>query len=81
MNYNYMYVHRPEECLSVQQALELYTTAGAFTARREHDLGQLLPGYFADFVVLDSGCDPAADPKLFLHAEIKQVWVAGKRKL
>ena len=72
--------HRPDECLSVQQAVDLYTTAGAFTARREHDLGQLLPGYFADFVILEPGCDPVQDPKLFLTAKVQQVWVAGVRK-
>ena len=67
--------------MSVQQAVDLYTKAGAYTARREHDLGQLKPGYFADFVVIADNCDPVVDPKLFADAKVEQVWVAGSRKL
>lgn len=74
-------IFKPDECLSVRQAVDLYTKAGAYTARREHDLGQLLPGYYADFVVIEAGCDPVVDPKLFLTAKVSQVWVAGVQKL
>ena len=72
--------NRPNECLSVRAAIDLYTIAGAFTAMREHDLGKLLPGYFADFVIMEQDVDPVQDPKLFLTAKIQEVWVAGKRK-
>ena len=65
----------------MRQAVDLYTKAGAFTARREHDLGQLKPGYLADFVVIADNCDPVADPKLFATAKVEQVWLAGQRKI
>ena len=48
---------------------------------REHELGMLLPGYMADFVVVAGTADPVSDPKLFATATAAQVWVAGKRML
>jgi predicted amidohydrolase YtcJ len=43
----------PAERLPVRDALELYTTAGAFAMHRESEIGSLEPGKLADFVVLD----------------------------
>ena len=64
------------------EAVDCYTKAGAYTAMREHDLGQLMPGYMADFVIMEKGRgDPIENPKLFASARVKEVWVAGKRKL
>jgi predicted amidohydrolase YtcJ len=71
--------HRPEECLTVRQALDLYTVAGAYTAMQEDRLGKLLPGYQADFIVLDT--DVCARPDDLLTANVVQVWVAGQRKV
>ncbi|MEW5925518.1 MAG: amidohydrolase family protein, partial [Candidatus Zixiibacteriota bacterium] len=42
----------PEEKISVPQAVYGFTAAPAHVVRREHELGALLPGYFADFAVL-----------------------------
>jgi predicted amidohydrolase YtcJ len=70
---------RPAECLSVRQAVDLYTVGGAYTARQEHQLGRLLPGFQADFVVLDKDvCTRLED---LLTAKVLQVWVAGLRRL
>ena len=43
----------PEQCLSIRQAVEGYTVGAAYAAGREDQLGKLLPGYFADLIVLD----------------------------
>jgi predicted amidohydrolase YtcJ len=43
----------PAERLPVRDALDLYTTQGAFAMHREGEIGSLEPGKLADFVVLD----------------------------
>ena len=64
---------------TVRQAIDLYTVAGAYTAMQEHRLGRLLPGYQADFIVLDK--DVCSVPDNLLDANVVEVWVAGQRKL
>ena len=72
-------MNRPDECLTVREALDLYTLGGAYTAMQEHRLGRLLPGYQADFVVLDK--DVCSSPTDLLSAKVLEVWVAGQQKL
>jgi hypothetical protein len=43
----------PEERLTVQQALQLYTRNGAFIGGEEREKGSLEPGKLADFIVVD----------------------------
>jgi predicted amidohydrolase YtcJ len=43
----------PEQALTVEQALQAATVNPAWLARDERRRGKLLPGYFADLVVLD----------------------------
>ena len=43
----------PEERVTLDQALQATTVNPAWLARDEHRRGKLLPGYFADLVVLD----------------------------
>lgn len=71
----------PEQCLTFKEALDLYTTAGAYTAMREHDLGKLLPGYKADFVILDSPRDLHKHPEDLLETKVEEVWVDGQERL
>ena len=52
---------RPEQALSVEQALHASTVAPAWLAGDERRRGKLVPGYLADLVVLDRdplGCEP-----------------------
>ena len=70
---------RPDECLTICEALDLYTTSAAFLAGREADLGRLFPDYQADFIVLDR--DVCTYPEQLTDAKVLQVWVAGQRKL
>lgn len=62
----------------MKQAVDLYTTCGAYTAMEENRLGQLLPGYFADFVVIDSSKDVCDHPEEFSRARIAETWIAGR---
>jgi predicted amidohydrolase YtcJ len=42
----------PEQCLSLEEAVRLYTAGAAYAAFREHDLGSITPGKLADMTVL-----------------------------
>jgi hypothetical protein len=57
-------VHRggqnPKECLSLVDAIDLFTRGSAYAAGDEERLGTLMPGHHADFLVLD--VDPFALP-------------------
>ncbi|MGN1368845.1 MAG: amidohydrolase [Aristaeellaceae bacterium] len=46
--------YRPEEAFTVEEALQIYTSEGAFASFEEDFKGQILPGMAADFVVLDA---------------------------
>jgi hypothetical protein len=48
----------PKQRLTIQEALQAYTTGPAFAAGMENRLGKLAPGYLADLLVLES--DPIA---------------------
>jgi predicted amidohydrolase YtcJ len=49
----------PEQAVTVEEALHATCVAPAWLARDEHRCGRLLPGFFADLVVVDG--DPFED--------------------
>ena len=49
----------PEQRLTLEQALQATTVNPAWLARDEHRRGRLVPGFYADLVVLDG--DPFED--------------------
>ena len=65
--------------LSFKEALDLYTTGGAYTMMEEHRLGKISRGFLADFVVIRK--DVIAEPRLLKDAKVEQVYVNGERKL
>eukprot|EP00928_Gymnodinium_smaydae_P046590 TRINITY_DN31040_c0_g1_i1.p1 TRINITY_DN31040_c0_g1~~TRINITY_DN31040_c0_g1_i1.p1 ORF type:complete len:599 (-),score=80.02 TRINITY_DN31040_c0_g1_i1:62-1858(-) len=70
------------ESLSFARALQMYTIGGAYTARRENDLGALRPGYRADFVITNllGGKSAAENAERFRTADVDEVWVGGIRR-
>ncbi|ETO61853.1 hypothetical protein F444_20183 [Phytophthora nicotianae P1976] len=72
-------VFLPEEQLSFHEALALYTKGAAFAAMQDNVLGQISPGFYADFVVLrkDVSEDHAA---LVMPGLVESICVAGKKK-
>ncbi|RFB17814.1 amidohydrolase [Bacillus sp. HNG] len=46
-------IYMPEQRLSVYEAVQLFTTGSAFAIGKENCMGKIVPGYKADFTVLD----------------------------
>jgi predicted amidohydrolase YtcJ len=60
------------------EALELYTTAGAYASGEQDRKGRLAPGYLADFVVL--GADPLTTPPDEIAAiPVRATYVGGQQ--
>lgn len=67
--------YKPEQCLSFEQALNLYTVGAAYACGEETRLSKLAVGYAADLTIVD--VDVSKDPALLATAKVEQVWVAG----
>ncbi|MCS7177143.1 MAG: amidohydrolase [Candidatus Kapabacteria bacterium] len=69
----------PEECLRVDEALAAYTTWAHYASGMEDRRGLLLPGYDADFVIVDA--NPAEmPPEEIASIGVVAVYVAGERR-
>lgn len=67
----------PQERVAREQAMAAFTSGGAFAGFAEGRFGRLVPGEWADFVLLD--IDPlAATPQQLYAAEVRETWAAGK---
>lgn len=58
----------------------MYTKNGAFATFEESRLGQIKPGFLADFVVIDAEKDACDHPEYFRKASVKEVWVGGQQR-
>lgn len=68
----------PEEKFTVQEALDSYTSAGAYASFEETIKGTIAPGMLADFVVL--GGDPfAVGPDQIKDIPVCATYVGGKQ--
>lgn len=68
----------PSERISAADALRIYTAGSAAAVGREHELGQIAPGYLADFVVLDRDIT-ACGPEEIQSAQVLVTYVGGQR--
>ncbi|MCX4024698.1 amidohydrolase [Spartinivicinus marinus] len=67
----------PEEKLTVAEALKLFTYNAAYAAYQEDKVGNLQPGHWADFILLEQ--NPFAVNKQSLwKVQVAATWVAGK---
>jgi predicted amidohydrolase YtcJ len=67
---------RPEEAVSVEEALVATTRAPAWVACDEHRRGKLVPGFVADLVVLDR--DPlACEPEELREVQVVATMLGG----
>jgi predicted amidohydrolase YtcJ len=70
-------IYYPEQCLTVQQAIELYTTGAAYADFDEEKKGAITVGKFADFVVLEEDLF-IIDPDTIKDVQILMTVVDGK---
>lgn len=69
----------PQNKLTRGQALHAYTQGSAYAEFAEKSKGKLLPGYDADFIVVDRDLYRADAPAL-LHTRVQAAYVGGKRE-
>ena len=67
----------PEECITVEQALTLYTRNGAFAGFEENSKGTLEAGKLADFIVIDRDVRSVAADEL-KDVKVLQTYVSGR---
>lgn len=67
----------PEELLTVKEAVWLYTKGAAYAEFSEEEKGELKPGYFADFAILDKDIF-AISPDLIKDTEVLATSVGGR---
>jgi predicted amidohydrolase YtcJ len=67
----------PERAITIGQALYAYTQASAYAENMETKKGKLVPGQFADFVVLDRDLLKVSAPEI-LQTKVLRTVVAGR---
>jgi predicted amidohydrolase YtcJ len=68
---------KPEEKISIEQAIHAYTYNSAFAVKREHEIGTLEEGKYADIVVLDRNL-LTINPKFIKDARVLMTIMNGK---
>jgi predicted amidohydrolase YtcJ len=72
----------PWQRIDIRDVLDAYTINGARSVRREEEIGSLVPGKSADFIVVDQDILALADAG---HADrigqtrVLQTWFRGRR--
>lgn len=67
----------PEECVSISDAIDAYTIAGAYASHEEHYKGRIKPHYLADLVVLSQDIF-TIDAREIQHTEVEMTFVQGE---
>lgn len=69
---------RPDEKLSLEEALYGFTAGAAYAAHQESRIGSLEPGKWADFILVDKDVF-SAKPEELWRTQVLETWVAGER--
>ena len=64
--------------LTLAQALDAYTSGTARINHLDHATGRILPGFYADFAILDRNLFDLA-PEDLHTARVDETWIAGER--
>jgi predicted amidohydrolase YtcJ len=65
-----------DKTLTVSDAVQAYTTNGAYVLMEETQLGKIAPGFHADFVVMENDI-LSTDPIELYQARVEQTFVSG----
>ena len=68
----------PEEALTRAQAFAAFTLGAAYAGQQEGKVGTLLPGRWADFILVDRDIFEVAADAIW-ETRVSETWVAGKR--
>ncbi|MDO5713394.1 MAG: amidohydrolase [Tissierellia bacterium] len=68
----------PEECLTVEEAIDNYTIGSAYSQGMEDRLGRLKEGYYADFIVLDRDIF-TIDPMDIINIKPLATYIGGEK--
>ena len=68
----------PEEALTKEEALRAFTVDAAYAAHQEEVLGNLEPGKWADFILVDKDYFEVPASEIY-KIEVLETWVAGKK--
>jgi hypothetical protein len=68
----------PEEALTREEALRAFTVDAAYAAHQEEVLGNLEPGNWADFILVDKDYFEVPASEIY-KIEVLETWVAGKK--
>ena len=66
----------PEQCISAREAVLAYTRYAALCCKNENNIGQLSPGFFADFVVLGRSVEES-EPLAIRDIEVRATYCNG----
>ncbi|QKX18472.1 amidohydrolase [Microbulbifer sp. YPW1] len=67
-----------EEAMTMEEALRSFTLDAAYASHQEQFIGNLEPGKFADFVLLDRDIFKI-DPQEIWKAQVLETWVEGEK--
>ena len=67
----------PQQKLTMQEAVALYTTGSAYTSYEENVKGKLCPGYLADFIVLSQDIFSVPENEI-IRTKVEQIYLGGK---
>ncbi|XXY55264.1 amidohydrolase family protein [Sorangium sp. So ce269] len=69
---------RPEEALTLEEAVMAYTSGSAYAELEEHRKGTLAPGRFADLAVLSQDIFSVVPPVAMVEATSELTMVGGE---
>ncbi|MBR6006126.1 MAG: amidohydrolase family protein, partial [Clostridia bacterium] len=67
----------PDQAFTVREAIDSFTKGGAYASFEENIKGRIVPGYLADFTVLNA--DPfETEPRELHKISVHSTWLGGK---
>ena len=70
--------YHAEQALTIDEAIQAYTSGSAYAEFAEREKGQLAPGMLADFIVLDRDIT-RVPPEELLRTRVLQTYMGGKQ--
>ncbi|WP_227370567.1 amidohydrolase [Halomonas sp. M20] len=68
----------PGQKLTATEALRAFTLDAAYAAHQEKSLGGLMPGQWADFILVDTDII-RTDPENIWQTQVAETWIAGEQ--